>query len=125
MKLLLDTHVLIWLLLGSSRLKDSVREQIDTAEEIFVSAASIWEIAIKRRLGNIDADPDEIVAILSASRIRALPVSYAHAAMVARLPDYHRDPFDRLLVAQAMLEPLRLLSSDSLLARYSENVQII
>ena len=86
MKILLDTHVLIWMLAGSGRLTPEVRAEIDSAEEIYVSAVSVWEIAIKRRLGNIDVDPDEIVSILSASRMRALPVSYAHAAMVAKLP---------------------------------------
>ena len=80
---------------------------------MFVSAASIWEIAIKARLGKIDADPDALVAAIDASGFIELPVRAAQAARVGALPRLHTDPFDRLLIAQAIAEPLRLLTADA------------
>lgn len=125
MRLLLDTHALIWLLTDNPRLDRRARESIAAAESVFVSAVSIWEIAIKQALGKIDVRADHVIAAIPASGLLSLPVEMNHAAAVAMLPLHHRDPFDRLLVAQAMLEPLRLLTADPTLARYSENVQII
>src|SRR5687767_7634342 len=106
MRLLLDTHLFLWAVGANPLLKPAVRRVIESAEQVYVSAASIWEIAIKARLGKIEADPDELVAAIEASGFQVLPVSAAHAAAVWRLPLHHHDPFDRLLVAQGITEPL-------------------
>ena len=125
MRLLLDTHVFLWSVTGSWRLTRAVRTQIKDAEATFVSAASIWEIAIKSRLRKIDGDPAALAAAIGASGFRELPVSALHAATVATLPLHHHDPFDRLLLAQAFSEPLRLLTADAALLAYGGSVELI
>jgi len=122
MRLLLDTHIFLWAVSGSPLLKPAIRRTIESADQVYVSAASIWEVAIKARLGKIEADPGELAAAIEASGFIELPVRAAHAAAVARLALHHADPFDRLLVAQAMTEPLRFLTADAVLAQYSELV---
>jgi PIN domain nuclease of toxin-antitoxin system len=99
-----------------------MRRSIEGAEAVFVSAASIWEIAIKARLGKLQADPGELAEVVEPSGFLHLPVTATHAAGVARLPPFHADPFDRLLVAQALEEPLRLLTVDARLADYGSMV---
>src|SRR5712691_7591566 len=111
MRLLLDTHVLLWALAASSRLDTETRALIEDAEtEVLFSAASILEIAIKARLGRPDfrVRPSDIVGTALDMRFTELPVHSAAAALVAELPLLHRDPFDRLLVAQAIMEPATL-----------------
>jgi PIN domain nuclease of toxin-antitoxin system len=125
MRLLLDTHVLLWLMAGSQRLKPKTRALIDSASEVYVSSVSIWEIAIKYRVGKIEEDPEEIVERLEEAGLRELPVLTRHAVAAGKLPLLHRDPFDRLLVAQAITEPLRLLTADPQLAAYSELIVTI
>lgn len=125
MRLLLDTHLFLWAVASSPLLKAPVRRVIEAADQVYISAASIWEIAIKARLGKIDADPDELRAAIEASGFTELPVHAVHAAEVARLALHHNDPFDRLLVAQAITEPLRLLTADAALAPYSELVVLV
>lgn len=125
MRLLLDTHIFLWAVAGSRLLKPVARRLIESAEEVHVSAASIWEIAIKARLGKINADPDELAAAIDTSGFMPLAVSATHAAGVARLPLHHNDPFDRLLIAQALAEPLKFLTADAALARYSELVMLV
>lgn len=122
MRLLLDTHVFLWVVAGSARLTSSARQTILSADEVHVSAASIWEISIKSSLGKLDADPLALSAAIEASGFRELPIRAAHAARVARLPHHHQDPFDRLLVAQAYTEPLRLLTADAALMAYGDLV---
>lgn len=122
MRLLLDTHVFLWAVAGSALLKPPARRLIESADEIFVSAASIWEVAIKARLGRIEADPTELAAAIEPSGFLELPITARHAAGVAHLALHHHDPFDRLLVAQALAEPLRLLTADEQLARYTDLV---
>lgn len=122
MRLLLDTHVFLWAVAGSASLKPAARRIIESAERVHVSAASIWEIAIKARLGKIEAEPGALVAAIDDSGFVELPVTAAHAAGVAALPSHYGDPFDRLLLAQALSEPLRLLTADAALARYSDLV---
>ncbi len=122
MRLLLDTQVYLWYLADSRKLPASARREIAGAEEVFVSAASIWEAAIKAGLGKLNAAADDLVAGIGASGFAELPVSARHAARVMTLPQHHRDPFDRLLVAQALHEPLHLLTADAALRRYSELV---
>ena len=92
------------------------------AESVFVSSASIWEVAIKARLGKIDADPQELFHQIQINGFQELPVWSRHALVVASLPLHHTDPFDRLLIAQAMTEPLHLLTVDSQLKQYSDLV---
>ncbi len=125
MRLLLDTHVFLWAVTDSPRLGVDARRAIESADAVHVSAASIWEAAIKARLGKLDADPLELVDAIGRSGFVELPVRASHAAAVARLPAHHADPFDRLLVAQAVTEPLRLLTADAALARYSELVVLV
>jgi PIN domain nuclease of toxin-antitoxin system len=122
MRLLLDTHIFYWSFYEQGRLSPKALELIDGAEEIFVSAASVWEISIKVRLGKIQADPLELVALIEASGFQELPVWSKHALLVAGLPMHHTDPFDRLLIAQAISEPLHLLTADAQLKQYSELV---
>ena len=122
MRLLLDTHIFLWVVTGNSALKSPARRIIEGAEQVYVSAASIWEIAVKSRLGKIDAEVSGLVEAIDASGLLELPVRAMHAAGVAKLPLHHTDPFDRLLIAQAISEPLRLLTADAMLARYSDLV---
>jgi len=125
MRVLLDTRIFLWAVAGSPRLKPAARRAIQSAEQVYVSAASVWQVAIKARLGKIKADPDELVAAIEASGFVELAVRAAHAAAVAGLAPHHSDPFDRLLVAQAMAEPLKLLTADAALTRYSNIVTLV
>lgn len=125
MRLLLDTHIFLWAVAGNPLLKPVARRLIESADEVFVSAASLWEIAIKARLGKIEADVDELAAAIIESGFIELPVRAVHAAGVSRLEMHHNDPFDRLLVAQAVAEPLKLLTADAVLAQYTELVVLV
>ena len=125
MRLLLDTHVFLWAVAGSTQLKPKTRRLIEAAERVHVSAVSIWEIAIKRRLGKIEADPVALAGAVAASGFHELPVRAIHAAGVAALALHHADPFDRLLIAQAIAEPLKLLTADAVLAQYSDLVMVL
>jgi PIN domain nuclease of toxin-antitoxin system len=124
-RILLDTHVFLWAVAGAASLKRAARKTIEDADVVFVSAASIWEVAIKASLGRIDADPDLLAAAIATSGFVELPVTSVHAAAVARLPKHHGDPFDRLLVAQAITEPLHLLTADRVLLKYSDLVRMV
>ena len=106
MRLLLDTHAFLWAVTGNRALTAAARKLITSADAVYVSAVSIWEVAIKAPLGKIVADCDELEAAIESSGFIELPVRARHAAAVARLAPLHKDPFDRLLVAQAISEPL-------------------
>jgi PIN domain nuclease of toxin-antitoxin system len=121
MRVLLDAHVLLCAVAGSPLLKPAARQVIQAANEVRVSAASIWEVASKARLGMIKADAAELVTAIDTSGFIELPVRAAHAAAVAGLAPHHADPFDRLLIAQAMVEPL----ADAALAPCSDPVTLI
>lgn len=111
-RLLLDTHVVLWALDDHPKLASEARSAItDPANEVFVSAASIWEIAIKRALGKLQA-PYNIVSWIEASGFLELAVTSFHAEQAGDLPFHHRDPFDRMLVAQAQAEGLILVTAD-------------
>ena len=125
MRLLLDTHIFLWAVAGSPLLKPAARRFIESADEVYVSAASIWEVAIKARLGKIAADPHELTAAIAASGFVELSVSATHAAGVVQLRSHHNDPFDRLLIAQALAEPLKLVTADQVLAEYSDIVVLV
>lgn len=125
MRLLLDTQIFLWFLADSRRLRPAGRRRIRDADVVFVSAASIWEASIKAALGKLDVDVDELVTQIPASGFVELAVAARHAAAVATLPRLHGDPFDRLIVAQAMTEPLHLLTADEVLAAYSPLVEVV
>ena len=109
-RLLLDTHVVLWWLQGSDRLKDSVVVLLkDATNEVFVSAPSVWEIAIKQGLGKLEA-PDDLLDLIEQSGFEALSISSFHAEQAGRLPLAHKDPFDRMLIAQAQAEGLILVT---------------
>lgn len=125
MRILLDTHIYLWWLQDHPKLSLLAREKIISATEVYVSSASIWEASIKIAIGKLEVDIGELVKQIAESGFLELPVSARHAMQLARLPDIHRDPFDRMLVAQAMCEPLRLLTADAQVARYSELVDLV
>ena len=121
MKLLLDTHLLIWAAIGSDRLSAKARKSIeDPINELYFSAASLWEIAIKNGLGRADFQVDARVLrrALLDNGYQVLPITGAHTVAVESLPPIHKDPFDRILVAQATAEGITLLTSDVLVAKY-------
>jgi PIN domain nuclease of toxin-antitoxin system len=120
MRLLIDTQIFIWAVLDSENLNVRARRIMTDATEVFVSAASIWEISIKAKLGKLAGDPNEFAEAITQSGFQELAITARHAAKIYDLPSYHRDPFDRLLIAQAICEPLKLLTADKMLARYSE-----
>lgn len=124
MRVLLDTHLLLWALSAPSRVPATARKLI-AGSDVYVSAASIWEIGIKTAIGKFTADPREVLAALEPAGFLELPVTGEHAARVADLPSVHRDPIDRLLVAQALTEPMRLLTNDAILAHYGEVVTVV
>ena len=128
MKLLLDTHIALWAIADSPRLPPQARAAItEPANILYVSAASVWEIAIKHGLGRerMPVSGPEALHWFRAAGFEWLPVLPEHAAAVAALPPHHADPFDRLLVAQARHEPLRLLTHDQALAAYGELVWVV
>ena len=125
MRLLLDTRIYLWFLADSARLSKAAKHEIQQADEVFVSAASIWEASIKAALGKLAVEPTKLVKGIQASGFTEMPIQAAHGVLASALPPHHRDPFDRMLVAQAMGEPVHLLTSDSLLSQYSELVRLI
>ena len=119
MRLLLDTHAYLWWLSGSARLGKRARAAIaDPETPVFVSAASIWEAAVKSRLGRLELDGADLVAQIAENDFLELQISAAHAQMAGGLPVHHRDPFDRMLVAQAQAEELRVVSRDPVFGLY-------
>ncbi len=120
--LLLDSHILLWWLADDRRLAEPARAAIaDAANTVFVSAASVWEISVKRALGKLRA-PGSLVDAIAACRFEPLPITLAQGELAGALPRYHDDPFDRMLVAQAMLERLTLVTVDPRLAQYEVEV---
>jgi PIN domain nuclease of toxin-antitoxin system len=115
--LLLDTHVFLWWRRADPRLGPEVREAIGRADAVFVSAASAWEAAIKQALGRLEL-PDRFEAGVEASGFEKLAVTFAHAERAGALPPHHRDPFDRMLLAQALEERLTLVTHDTRLEPY-------
>jgi PIN domain nuclease of toxin-antitoxin system len=124
LNLLLDTHVLLWWLADSPRLPRPARAAIVDSDLTYVSAASAWEIEIKKSLGKLSA-PDDLEATLAAYHLRPLAVTVAHAITAGRLPRHHGDPFDRMLVAQAKLESLTLVTRDARLRDYGIRVLLV
>jgi PIN domain nuclease of toxin-antitoxin system len=125
MRLLLDTHIFLWMAADDNRLSIQARRTMLDASRIFVSAVSIWEIAVKFRLGKIRVGPENAIREMETNRFEELSVRISHAAVVAKLPLLHNDPFDRLLIAQAMTEPLHLMTADAQLKAYSQLVLLV
>ncbi|BBF65430.1 type II toxin-antitoxin system VapC family toxin [Acidithiobacillus sp. 'AMD consortium'] len=122
---MLDTHVALWAITDSPKLSKKAREMIELPKSsIWISAATIWEIAIKRSLGRGDmpVSSQEAMRYFGESGYRFLPVEPEHAAAVEDLPAHHADPFDRILVAQALVEPMRLITHDAMVACYSDTI---
>jgi PIN domain nuclease of toxin-antitoxin system len=117
LSLLLDTHVLLWWMAESPKLSKTTRARIADTEAVYVSAASAWEMAIKAAIGKLRV-PDDLEEQLQRHRFEQLPISIAHALAVTVLPRHHADPFDRMLVAQASIESLTLVTTDPQLGVY-------
>lgn len=124
MRILLDTHIFLWSISSPSKLSTIARKQIDAAE-VFVSAASIWEISIKCSIGKLKANPADVLAGVPSAGFTLLTVTGEHAAKVVELPHLHKDPFDRMLIAQATTEPMILLTNDELLQSYGSLVRVV
>ena len=122
MRLLLDTHALLWALAEPERLSEAVRRAIsEGGNEVLVSAASAWEVAIKREAGKLRA-PDDLVEVVEETGFTWIAISPRHALLAGSLPAHHRDPFDRMLVAQARTESLTLVTYDERLGRYGVDI---
>ena len=117
-RLLLDTYVVIKLLTDPDALPPSVRDAILAADDVFVSAVSHWEIEVKAGLGKLPRPAASLPRVLAEMGIRELPVRAEHVAPLGQLPDHHRDPFDRMLVAQSLVEGLCLVTTDRVLEHY-------
>lgn len=122
MNIILDTHVLIWALEDNPALSVKAAEAIIDADNIiFVSAVSVWEIGIKRKMGKIET-PDNLLEEINLHRFTPLPINLHHAELAGTLPDIHKDPFDRMLVAQAVYEKLTLVTRDEKISRYDVKI---
>lgn len=127
MRLLLDTQLVLWWEAGSSKLPAGLLDLVDAADSVYFSRASLWEIAIKASLGKLRLDIERFVENIEKSGFQWMDIRNIHLLATTRLPlfDDHRDPFDRLLVAQCKSEPLILITVDKRLARYGELVRVI
>ena len=125
MRVLLDTHVLLWVLAGSPQINQVKPLILSNETEVYISTASWWELAIKIGIGKIDVDLNMLRTASAESGFIDLPILGAHTQTLLNLPMLHRDPFDRMLVAQAISEPMRLLTNDSALSEYSSLITMI
>ncbi len=123
-RLLLDTHVFLWWQSDDPKLKGSGRDAVAIADLVFVSSASAWEASIKAALGRLQI-PASMEAGVAASGFEKLSISFAHAERAAQLPPHHKDPFDRMLVAQAQCEKLTLVTHDRRLRRYEVELLLV
>jgi len=120
MRLLLDTHILLWWLIGDRRLPKGLANALAAPEnDVAVSAASLWELVIKRMLGRMDVDLDELVSSIAGDGFAELPIRFSHTLRVLSLPRHHDDPFDRILIAQAASDGRRLVTTDRLILAYA------
>ena len=121
-RFLLDTHTLLWWLADSKQLGDRCREMIsDERNQVFVSAATTWEISVKMSLGKLEA-PEDMDSVVEDEGFSKLPINLYHGQLAGRLPAIHRDPFDRMLIAQAQAEGMILVTADELIAKYQLRV---
>ncbi|HET8681263.1 MAG TPA: type II toxin-antitoxin system VapC family toxin [Micromonosporaceae bacterium] len=124
MSLLLDTHVVLWGLAGDPKLGDDFLDRLRHDPDLFVSPVTVWEITIKQAAGKLDG-PSDLAERVRDMGFRELPVTHAHAITAGRLPGHHRDPFDRMLVAQALTEGLTLATRDLDIQRYDVATLIV
>lgn len=125
MRLLLDTHIVLWVLRDAAELSVAARSMIRNAEAVFVSSVSWWEASIKAAAGKLPVEPARLQSQAMAVGFEPLPVTWTHALAIHGLPPLHRDPFDRMLIAQAISEPLHLLTHDAALAAYTDLVTVV
>ena len=125
MSLLLDTHVVLWLMAGDKALMARARRTIEAADAVYVSSITPWEVAIKVALGKLDLDLERFDDELARMACVPLPITWRHTRALRRLPRLHGDPFDRLLIAQAISGPLHLLTSDAALAAFGPHVAVV
>jgi len=123
--LLLDTHIYLWWLIDSPALSERAHRMIEDADQVFVSVVSFWEAGIKWRAGKLSVAPEVLVEGMNQNGLVSLPVNLAHTLQFSQLPDHHRDPFDRMLVAQSIAEPLFLVTSDRALEAYGDLVWLV
>lgn len=117
MSLLLDTHVVLWWLTDGPELDDATKARLDHQPDVYVSAATIWEVAIKQAIGKL-IEPPNLPEVIMEAGFRLLPITAEHAVVAGRLPPLHRDPFDRMLVAQAQCAGLTLATRDQQIHQY-------
>jgi len=125
MAYLLDTHTLLWFLSGDKQLPESAKEIIKNVNEsCFLSAASLWEITIKIQINKLELgiSLEELFEFVDRNQIEVVPINYIHLLQLSRLPAFHNDPFDRLIIAQAISENLKLITKDSVFKKYSVNL---
>jgi PIN domain nuclease of toxin-antitoxin system len=120
----LDTNIVLWAVADPKKLSREARRTIERAESVHVSSVSVWEVGIKVALGKLKINLDEFLRTVDAMGFEQLAVSWEHARVFSWLPVHHRDPFDRMLVAQAMSEPLILLTHDEALSAYGDLVRV-
>ncbi len=126
MKLLLDTHILLWWLNDDEKLSEKLKLLIEQPEnDVYVSHISLWEMQIKIMIGRLHADLDAIVRQLPKNDFLELPSRTAHILTLSRLPMHHQDPFDRMLIAQAISEPLHFVTCDRQITRYQDLLSLI
>ena len=127
MRLLLDTHIFLWFINDDPNLSTKAANMIEVADEVYISSISIWEIAIKKKIGklNIKVSMQKIADMIQENDFQALPLTVAHTLYTLKLNDFQQDPFDRILIAQAMAEPLTLLTADKQLCPYSSLVELV
>ena len=125
MRLLLDTHILLWALNDDPRLSGKTRKLIENAADVYVSAATFWEMAIKVGVGKLAVDLDEIREYCLESGFVELPITLEHAIAVKDLEHHHKDPFDRLIIATALSEPMKLLTADPQVAQYTSLAMLV
>lgn len=119
MKYLLDTHVFIWAMEDSKRLKKDIKNEISNSQnKIFVSVVTVWEISIKRSLKKLKT-PFDIEASIKKAGLQIIPIQLTHALAVEKLPLHHKDPFDRILIAQSLVEGLTLITADEKIWKYN------
>ncbi|MEV5528124.1 type II toxin-antitoxin system VapC family toxin [Streptomyces prunicolor] len=124
MRLLLDTHVVLWWLDDSPELSGEIKDLLDTEPGVYVSAVTPWEIAIKQSLGKLDG-PEDLAERVRDSQFTGLPITAGHGVRAGRLSAHHRDPFDRILIAQAQTEGMTLLTRDKWIAQYDVQVMAV
>lgn len=121
MSLLLDTHVVLWWLTDDATLADEIKDRLDHEPDVYISPATVWEVAIKQSIGKLQ-HPDDLPERIRDSGFRHVPITVNHSIAAGRLPLIHRDPFDRMLVAQAQAEELTLVTRDADIQKYDVSV---